>query len=179
MFGASLSLPAQTAPEQQGPPIIKAVEIQYVGPQTLSREKILSQMRTKPGQPYSESLVEEDIKALYRTGQVQNVRIFGQPEGEGVKVMVVLQTRSLVNEIEIEGAERISAKKLRKQIALKINGPLSEDELQKAREKIVETYQAKGFTGIDVKYKVETNEERRSEERRVGKECRSRWSPYH
>ena len=91
---------------------------------------------------------------------MQNVRIFGQAEGEGVKVMVVLQTRSLVNEIEIEGAERISAKKLRKQIALKINGPLSEDELQKAREKIIESYQAKGFTDIDVKYKVETNEER-------------------
>jgi outer membrane protein insertion porin family len=74
--------------------------------------------------------------------------------------MVVLQTRSFVNEIEIDGAERISAKKLRKQIALKINGPLSEDELQKAREKIVESYQAKGFTDVDVKYKVETNEER-------------------
>jgi outer membrane protein insertion porin family len=160
MFGASLSMKAQTAPEQQGPPIIKSVEIQYVGPQTLSRDKIISQMRTKPGQPYSESLVEQDIKTLYRTGHVQNVRIFGQPDGDGVKVMVVLQTRSLVNEIEIEGAERISAKKLRKQIALKINGPLSEDELQKAREKIVESYQAKGFTDIDVKYKVETNEER-------------------
>jgi outer membrane protein insertion porin family len=159
-FLASLSLPAQTAPEQQGPPIIKSVEIQYVGPQTLSQEKIFSQMRTKPGQPYSESVVEADIKALYRTGQVQNVRIFGQAEGDGVKVMVVLQTRSLVNEIEIEGAQRIDAKKLRKQIALKINGPLSEDELQKAREKIVETYQGKGFTDIDVKYKVETNEER-------------------
>src|SRR6195256_1376045 len=160
MFGASLSLPAQTAPEQQGPPIIKSVEIQYVGPQTLSREKILSQMRAKPGQPYSEAVVEQDIKALYRTGQVQNVRIFGQAEGDGVKVMVVLQTRSLVNEIEIEGAQRIDAKKLRKQIGLKINGALSEDELQKAREKIVESYQAKGFTDVDVKYKVETNEER-------------------
>ena len=57
----------------------------------------------------------------------------GQAEGDGVKVMVVLQTRSLVNEIEIEGAQRISAKKLRKQIALKINGPLTEEELQKAR----------------------------------------------
>lgn len=160
IFVASLSLPAQTAPEQQGPPIIKSVEIQYVGPQTLSREKILSQMRAKPGQPYSEAVVEQDIKALYRTGQVQNVRIFGAAEGDGVKVMVVLQTRSLVNEIEIEGAQRISAQKLRKQIALKINGPLSEDELQKAREKIIESYQAKGFTDIDVKYKIETNEER-------------------
>ena len=89
IFGASLSLPAQTAPEQQGPPIIKSVEIQYVGPQTLSRDKILSQMRTKPGQPYSEAVVEQDIKALYRTGQVQNVRIFGQAEGEGATLAVL------------------------------------------------------------------------------------------
>jgi outer membrane protein assembly factor BamA len=109
MVAASLSLPAQTAPEQQGPPIIRSVEIQYVGPQTLSREKILSQMRAKPGQPYSESVVEQDIKALYRTGQVQNVRIFGQAEGDGVKVMVVLQTRSLVNEIEIESRSRLKS----------------------------------------------------------------------
>ena len=87
LLAASLSLRAQTAPEQQqqqGPPIIKSVEIQYVGPQTLSREKVLSQMRTKPGQPYSEGLVEQDIKTLYRTGQVQNVRIFGQAEGDPV-----------------------------------------------------------------------------------------------
>jgi outer membrane protein insertion porin family len=161
VFAASLSMNAQTAPpEQQGPPIVKSVEVEYVGPQTISKEKILAQIRTKPGVPYSESLVEQDIKALYKTGQVQNVRIFGKPEGDGVKVMVVLQTRSFVNEIEIEGAERIGAKKLRKQIALKINGPLSEDELQKAREKIIETYQARGFTDVDVKYKVDTNETR-------------------
>jgi outer membrane protein insertion porin family len=136
------------------------VEVQYVGPQTISREKVLAQIRTRPGQPYSESLVEQDIKALYKTGQVQNVRIFGQADGQKVKVMVVLQTRSLVNEIEIEGAQRISAKKLRKSIALKINGPMSEDELQKAREKIIETYQGKGFTDVDVKYRVDTDEAR-------------------
>jgi outer membrane protein insertion porin family len=161
MLLASPAVKAQTAPpEPQGPPIVKSIEIQYVGPQTLSREKVISQMRTKPGQPYSESLVEQDIKALYKTGQVQNVRIFGQAEGEGVKVMVVLQTRSLVNEIEIEGAQRINAKSLRKSIGLKINGPLSEDELQKAREKIIETYQARGFTDVDVKFRVDTDETR-------------------
>ena len=33
-----------------------------------------------------------------------------------------------------------------------------------------------GGAGLDVKYGVTSN---RSEERRVGKECRSRWSPYH
>ena len=28
-------------------------------------------------------------------------------------------------------------------------------------------------------YNIELNPDTRSEERRVGKECRSRWSPYH
>lgn len=155
---ASLAGYGQTAPQNQGPPLISSVEVQYVGPQTISREKVLAQIRTKPGRPYSESLVEQDIKALYETGTVQNVRIFGQADGDKVKVMVVLQTRSLVHEIEIVGAERINAKKLRKAIALKINGPLSEEELEKAREKIIETYQSKGFTDVDVKYKVDTDE---------------------
>jgi outer membrane protein insertion porin family len=160
MFGASRPVCAQAPPEQQGPPLISTVEVQYVGPQTISREKVLAQIRTRPGQPYSESLVEQDIKALYKSGQVQNVRIFGQEDGDKVKVIVVLQTRSLVNEIEIEGAERISAKRLRKEIKLKINSPVSEDELQKAREEIIATYQARGFTDVDVKFRVDTDEAR-------------------
>ena len=161
MWGASQSVSAQTAPpEQQGPPLISAVEIQYVGPQTISREKVMAQIRTRAGQPYSESLVEQDIKALYKSGQVQNVRIFGQADGEKVKVMVVLQTRSLVNEIEIEGAKRISAKNLRKRIKLKINAPVSENELQEARQAIIASYQGKGFTDIDVKFRIDTDETR-------------------
>jgi len=161
MLGAvSVSAQTQAPPQSEGPPIITSVEVQYVGPQTISKEKVLAQIRTRAGQPYSESMVEQDIKALYKTGQMQNVRIFGQADGNGVKVMVVLQTRSLVNEIEIEGAERVSAKKLRKTIALKINGPLSEDELQKAREKIIETYQSKGFTDVGVKFRIDTDENR-------------------
>ena len=39
-----------------------------------------------------------------------------------------------------------------------------------------------GLSGMDDTYTFyydETNNLTRSEERRVGKECRSRWSPYH
>src|SRR5256886_17375844 len=33
--------------------------------------------------------------------------------------------------------------------------------------------------GVDTSFEVRHGDEDRSEERRVGKECRSRWSPYH
>jgi outer membrane protein insertion porin family len=157
-LGAGSVYGQNAPPAPQGPPMIHSVEIQYVGPQTISKERVTAQIRTKPGQPYSESLAEQDIRALYSTGSVQNVRIFAEPDGDGVKVMVVLQTRSLVNEIEISGAEKMSAKKLRKNIDLKINGPLSEEELEKGRQKIIDAYQAKGFTNIDVKFHVDTDE---------------------
>ena len=35
------------------------------------------------------------------------------------------------------------------------------------------------FPHIDIYHELHTKDSRRSEERRVGKECRSRWSPYH
>jgi len=148
----------QAGPNPQGPPIIRSIEIQYVGPPTISKERVTAQIRTKAGQPYSESLAEQDIRGLYATGMVQNVRMFAEPEGDGVKVVVVLQTRSLVNEIEISGATKISAKSLRKKVDLKINAALSEEALEEGRQKIIEAYQAKGFTNIEVKFQVDTDE---------------------
>ena len=71
---------AQQPPAPQQPaPIVRQIEIQYAGPATLSRQRILSNMRTTVGQPYSESTVEEDVRSLYATGLVTNVRIYGQP----------------------------------------------------------------------------------------------------
>ena len=112
-------------------------------------------MRTKIGLPYSDTVSENDIRALYNTGQVQNVRIFGQPEGDGVKVIVAVQTRTMLNEIQIDGATRISPKKLRKNLGVKLNTPLREEDLEKGREKIIETYQAHGFNDVEVTFRVE------------------------
>ena len=77
-----------SAQGQQGPPIVRSIEVEYTGPATVSKERIIAQLRTTVGQPYSESVVEGDIRQLYSTGAVRNVRIFGQPDGDGVKVIV-------------------------------------------------------------------------------------------
>src|SRR6184192_510927 len=125
---------AQAPQAAPGPPTIRSIDVQYTGPQTVSKERILAQMRTRVGQPYSNQVVEQDVEALYKTGAIQNVRIFAQPEGDGVKVTVAVQTRSIVREIEINGAERIKAKRLRKEIKVKLNQPVNEEQLEEARQ---------------------------------------------
>ena len=49
------------------------------------------------------------------------------------------------------------------------------DEIQKNIQSIIEGFDIPDDNKMDVIKKINF----RSEERRVGKECRSRWSPYH
>ncbi len=147
--------------------MIRAIDVQYAGPATLSKERILALMRTKVGQPYSNEVVQEDIKALYKTGYIRNVRIFAQPEGDGVKVIVAVQTRAIVSEIEINGAERVKPTRLRKEIKVKLNHAVDEQQLEEARQKIIEIYQGRGFTNVSVDFRIDPIDEKRGTARVV------------
>jgi len=166
LLGAGVAR-AQAPQVAPGPPIIRSIDVQYTGPQTVSKERILAQIRTRVGQPYSNQVVEQDIAALYKTGSVHNVRIFAQPEGDGVKVIVAVQTRAIMREIEIAGAERIKAKRLRKEIKLRLNQPVNEQQLEEARQKIIEVYQGRGFTDVSVQFRVDPIDEKRGTARVV------------
>src|SRR5204863_1160544 len=133
----------------------------------VSRERILAQMRTRVGQPYSNEIVEDDIAALYKTGSIQNVRIFAQPQGDGVKVIVAVQTRSILREIVIDGAESVKAQRLRKEIKVRLNQAVDEQQLEDARQKIIEVYQGKGYTDVSVEFRVDPIDEKRGTARVV------------
>src|ERR1700736_1509925 len=128
-------------PPPKASPIVRQIEIQYAGPATLSRQRILSNMKTTVGQPYSELTVEDDVRSLYGTGLVTNVRIYGEPLPDGVKVIVVVQTRVTLSEVVIQGNQAIKAKRLRRDLNLKTGTPLDEQALEQARQKVVELYQ--------------------------------------
>ncbi|HEY1477663.1 MAG TPA: outer membrane protein assembly factor BamA [Chthoniobacterales bacterium] len=157
--GRASQPPAQPEKPQQSP-IVRTIEIQYAGPATLSRQRILSNMKTTVGQPYSETTVEDDVRSLYATGLVTNVRIYGEPLPDGVKVIVVVQTRVTLTEVAIQGNEVIKTNRIRRELNLKTGTPLDEQALEQARQKVVEMYQRRGYPDTDVQYKVDVNEER-------------------
>jgi len=158
---------AQAPQSAPGPPVIRSIDVEYTGPASFSKERILAQMRIKVGQLYSNEIVQEDIKALYRTGYIRNVRIFAQPEGDGVKVTVAVQTQEVLREIEINGAERVKPKRLRKEIKVRLNQAVNEQALEEARQKIIEIYQGKGYTDVSVEFRVEPIDEKRGTARVV------------
>lgn len=141
---------------QVGPgPIVKDIAVEYVGPPAITRERVLDNLATKVGEPYSERGAEADIRALYATGGVANVRIFAEPMGDGVKVTVLLQGRPVVEEIIIEGAEQIPLNRVRREIGSKVGDVLSEEKLEDDRQKILKIYEDRFFADVDVQYRVQ------------------------
>ncbi|MEI6492582.1 MAG: outer membrane protein assembly factor BamA [Verrucomicrobiota bacterium] len=144
-------LNAQTAPG----PVVKDIAVENVGAPSVSKERVLANLATKVGQPYSERAAEQDIRALYATGGVSNVRIFAEPLGDGVKVTVLLQGRPIIEEILIEGADQIPMNRVRREIGTKVGDVVSEEKIEDDRQKIIKLYQEKNYSEIDVQYKIQ------------------------
>jgi outer membrane protein insertion porin family len=159
--GARAQTPAAPPPlpQAQEAPIVRQIDIQYAGPATLSREKILANMRTAVGKPYSQQAIDDDVRALYATGGVTNVRIFGEPLAEGVRVVVVIQSKSNVASVNIVGNVSIPTKKLKKDISTKPGQTLNEANLEQDRQKILDDYANKGYSETQVTYQTNVNDQ--------------------
>lgn len=153
------------APDVQAPmgnqsgPVVREIDIEYIGPKTVAKSVILANMRTTVGQIYSASSVEEDVRNLYATGFFTNLAIKDEPLGDGVKVNVVVQPKPLVKEIVVTGASKIKESRVKKEIKSKVGGPLSEQQVSSDADKIKALYLDKGYSQVQVSYKIDTNEE--------------------
>ena len=136
-------------------PVVKSIEVQFTGPQTVSKEKILANMRTRVGSQYSPRVTDEDVRNLYATGNLTNVRMFGEPQGDGVKVIVIVATKGTLAEVVINGNTKVKISKLRDEISSKPGAPVSDATLQADRQKIVDYYQTKGYGDVDVRFRME------------------------
>jgi len=135
--------------------IVKQIDVQFVGPESVTKERVLSNISTQVGQPYSERSVEDDIRSLYATGAVSNVRMYGEPFQDGVKVTILLQGRPIISEVLIDGAQQIAQTRVRKEISTKPGMSLSEEKLEDDRRKILKLYQDRNYSDVDVQYKIE------------------------
>ncbi len=159
LFLAVTLLPASAQMPRTGVgPVVRSISIEFVGAETISRERVRANLKTKVGDPYSERAAEEDVRALFATGDVANVRIFAEPEGDGVKVTVLLQGRPVVTEILIEGTSVVGAPRLRREVTFKVGDRLSEEQVERSRQAMLEIYQDRNFAGVEITTRIDTVE---------------------
>ncbi|MGH7990551.1 MAG: outer membrane protein assembly factor BamA, partial [Limisphaerales bacterium] len=140
-------------------PKIDRVDIQFVGPASVSEQFIRSNIRVKAGDIYLPNSTQDDIRSLYSTGQFYNIRVTtAQADDGGIILTFIVQARPRISEIKIEGNKKLSKSKLRKKITVKAGQPLDEEKLFTDVQEMKKLYEKYGYPDTQIKYVVDIDE---------------------
>ena len=124
---------------------IPIVEIEIIGNQTLKTQKVLSFITTHKNRAFDSQTVQSDVRRLYKSGLVRNVRTLTRRVPEGIIVTFEIFERPTVTEILYLGNRGVSDKQLQKETGLEPGTALNRYVLEDGRRKIQEFYLSKGY----------------------------------
>jgi outer membrane protein insertion porin family len=150
---------ASVAWSQTAGPKIDRVDVKFVGPASVSEQFVRANIRLKAGDIYHPNNTEDDVHALYATGQFYNIRVTVDPaEDGGVILTYIVQVCPRITEIKIEGNKKLTASKLRKKITVKVGDPLDEQKLFADAQEMQKLYEKYGHPDSEVKYVLNIDE---------------------
>ncbi|MCC6883835.1 MAG: outer membrane protein assembly factor BamA [Verrucomicrobiales bacterium] len=133
---------------------VRQIDVQYIGSAAVSKERILSHVSTKVGDRVSQAKLDEDLKSLFKSGDVENASIFSEPVGGGVRLVFKVQTRSAMGNILFRGNSVLASTDLRGEVDLKSGDSIDEEALRKGRDGIQKKYTKRGYPETTVSYNV-------------------------
>ncbi len=135
---------------------IKGVDVQ--GNHLIATGTILSKVKTRPGNPFSQGVLDEDIRRLYATGFFTDVSTEVKDYQGGVFVRFLLKERPVVSGLVIAGNKAIREEAIRKAITTKDNEMLDRRTLKDDMDAIERLYREKGFQLAQVSHDVKVDE---------------------
>ena len=125
------------------------MDIKYVGPASVSEQFVRSNIRLKAGDIYLPIATEDDIHALYATGQFYNIRVTADQAddgGRGADLHRAGRARASRTS-RFEGNKKLSDSKIKKKITVKVGEPLDEQKLFTDIQEMKKLYEKYGYAG--------------------------------
>ncbi len=142
------------------PKVLKNVTaIEIKGNKSISSNVVISKMKTRIGSAYQENIVSDDLKRLYLLGFFSDVKIDTQDYKAGLKVVVTVSERPIIEKISFAGISRITMKdeKLKQQLKSRETQYLDYPALAEDARILKKMYEKIGFSQADITYKVDVD----------------------
>ncbi|MFH1791138.1 MAG: POTRA domain-containing protein, partial [Candidatus Omnitrophota bacterium] len=94
-------------------------EVRVDGNRAVSEATILSKIKTRPGDAFSQDILNDDLKRLYAMGYFTDVSIDVQGEEEGLIIVILVEEKPIVEDVVITGNSKISTSKLKQGMQIK------------------------------------------------------------
>lgn len=132
-------------------------EIKVKNNKAVSAEMILSKIKTKVGDTFSQVVLNEDLKRLYATDYFADVSIDGEPYEDGISITIFVEEKTIIGEISFNGNKAFTAQKLRESMKSKTDDMLNMPLLAQDIAEIRSMYIKKGYPTVDVKYELDVD----------------------
>lgn len=132
--------------------IVREIDVRFRGPAQVDRARVLSLMRLKVGEPWTQEKEEDDLRAFIKSGDLINATIDTVEAGGGLRVIVTAEARQAMGELVFQGNTVFSSDRLREEMEFKVGEVVDENALSTARTKILELYKKKGYPDTIVTY---------------------------
>lgn len=132
--------------------IVREIEIRFRGTGMVDRARVLSLMRLKVGEPWTQEKEEDDLQAFVKSGTLINPTIDTVESGGGLKVIVTAEARQAMGELIFQGNTVFSSDRLREELPFRAGEMVDESDLSAAKTKILEMYKKKGYPDAIVTY---------------------------
>ena len=151
-----LVIPASVwAREHEGERVI-ALEVS--GTKTIAKETIIAKVQTKPGAPYQDAIVSEDIRRIFSLGYFTDVKADVEKSADGLTLVFIVKEKPSVAAVEVQGNRIIRKPKLLELFAVRGGELYDARKIKEGIEQIKAEYTRKGFSQCEVLSRVETNE---------------------
>lgn len=130
--------------------LISIVSFQYRGQRTVSEERMLERMISKPGTRYSAGNLDADLKSLWESGLIQDLHFEPKLVDESVKLTVIVTPPPACGPSPFVGNFAFSDQKLAQVTGIKIGKPFDFS----AAEKIETFYHRNGYPDATVAIQV-------------------------
>ena len=137
---------------------INSVTVRYNGPRTVDEARIRGYMSTRAGQKYSAARLDDDVRSLYESGLVDDIRFFAESGGGGINVIAEVKTRAKIISVSFVGNSKFSDRKLASVTELKAGGLLSDEDILGARRKVLDYYIGYGFADVTVSHNIQATD---------------------
>jgi outer membrane protein insertion porin family len=128
--------------------LVKSVVIE--GNKSIGVATILSKIKTRVGQEYLQNIITDDLKRLYNTGFFSDVRVDRKEEGDGLKVIIYVEEKPIVEEITFSKLKYFGKSTLISKIKTQVGKFLDKKSLNDDVNTIEDLYFKKGLTQAKV-----------------------------
>ncbi|MCX5700496.1 MAG: outer membrane protein assembly factor BamA [Candidatus Omnitrophica bacterium] len=161
LLTAHASLFAEEAPLPKAEEVKTVTAIEIKGNKSISTNTIAAKLKTRIGSPYQENVISDDLKRLYLLNFFSDVKIDSENYKDGLKVIITVVERPIIEKISFSGIERIVMKeeKLKAQLKSKEGQYLDYPTLAEDVRILKKMYEKIGYNTANINYKLDIDQE--------------------